>query len=223
MHLKELSIEEFTEFQKDHPLSNFYQTINYALLMTENGFEYDLIGYIDINGTILAASLILLKPIGIKCFYGYAPRGFLIDYSNENLLHNFTNELKKYYYEKNVIFIKINPNIQIGTINNKTFETSYNQNTNISLQLVNLGYKKLKNNLYFEAQLPRFNAFIDLKKFDTKKIDKNTKNKIKKGIRKGLIFERCNKDNIHVFYNLVKNKKNNNEFYYKDYYTVFPV
>lgn len=221
MHLKELSIEEFTEFQKDHPLSNFYQTINYALLMTENGFEYDLIGYIDINGTILAASLILLKPIGIKCFYGYAPRGFLIDYSNENLLHNFTNELKKYYYEKNVIFIKINPNIQIGTINNKTFETSYNQNTNISLQLVNLGYKKLKNNLYFEAQLPRFNAFIDLKKFDTKKIDKNTKNKIKKGIRKGLIFERCNKDNIHVFYNLVKNKKNNNEFYYKDYYTVF--
>ena len=62
MTLKELNIEEFTNFQKSHPLSNFYQTINYALLMAENGFDYDLVGLVDEYENILAASLILLKP-----------------------------------------------------------------------------------------------------------------------------------------------------------------
>ena len=52
MRLVELTVEEFTQFQENHPLSNYYQTINYALLMAENGFEYDLIGYKVENSNI---------------------------------------------------------------------------------------------------------------------------------------------------------------------------
>jgi len=221
MSIRELTTQEFNEFQLNHQLSNYHQTINYALLMSENGYDYDLIGYVDDYGNILAASLILLKPIGIKCFYGYAPRGFLIDYQNPTLVNNFTNALKKYYYEKNVIFIKLNPNVKISEINNKTYEKTYNENTNIINILTSCGYKKLKDNLYFEAQLPRFKAIINLKEYDSKLLDKNTKNKIKKGIRKGLTFEKCTKENMNIFYNLIKNKKNISEYYYKDYYTVF--
>ena len=221
MYIKELTTHEFTTFQKNHSLSNYHQTLNYAMLMSENGYEYDLIGYIDDFGNIIAATLILLKPIGFKCFYGYAPRGFLIDYDNDSLVNNFTNALKKYYYEKNVIFIKINPNIKINEIDNKTFEKNYNHNEDITYNLINNGYKKLKDNLYFEAQLPRFKAIIDLKNDDSKYYDKNTKNKIKKGIRKGLTFEKCSKDEIHYFYEFIKNKKDKNEYYYQDYYTVF--
>ena len=161
MYLKELTTHEFTEFQITHPLSNYHQTINYALLMSEVGYDYDLIGLVDDYNNIVAASLILLKPIGIKCFYGYAPRGFLIDYNNETLVNNFTNAIKKYYYEKNVIFIKINPNVKVNEINNKNYEKMYNHNEDIIYTLTNLGYKKLKNNLYFEAQLQRFKAIID--------------------------------------------------------------
>ena len=126
MNLRILSIEEFSDFQKNHPLSNFYQTINYAMLMAEVGYDYDLIGLVDNNNTILAASLILLKPIGIKCFYGYAPRGFLIDYNNIYLVKEFTEQLKKYYYEKNVIFIKLNPNLPIGEIDINNYLITYN-------------------------------------------------------------------------------------------------
>ena len=61
--------------------------------------------------------------------------------------------------------------------------------------------------MYFEAQLPRFNAFINLKKYSSKEFDKNTKNKIKKGIRKGLTFEKCSKNKIHYFTSFIKNKK----------------
>jgi len=221
MQIKELTIEEFTNYQINHQLSNYYQTINYALIMAENGYEYDLIGLVDDSNNILASSLILTKPIGFKSFYGYAPRGFLIDYENEYLVHTFTEKLKEYYYNKNVIFIKLNPNIRIGEINNKDFSILYNSNKDIISLLDRYNYKKLKNNLYFEAQLPRFNAFINLKEFNSHKLDKNTKNKIKKGIRKGLKFEKYPKEYINEFFKLVKNKKDKNEFYYHDYYTVF--
>lgn len=221
MYLKELTFEEFTNFQKEHPLSNLYQTTNYGMLMAEKEYDYDLIGLVDEYNNILAASIILLKPIGFKCFYGYAPRGFLIDYNNEYLVNKFTEQLKEYYYNKNVIFIKLNPNIKIGEINTENFDTNYNNNKDILYILDRFGYKKLKNNLYFEAQLPRFNAIIDLKDFNSQSMDKNTKNKIKKGIRKGLTFEKATKDQINEFYKFIKNKKDNNEFYYQDIYTVF--
>ena len=65
------------------------------------------------------------------------------------------------------------------------------------------------------------NGFINLLNYNTQILDKNTKNKIKKGIRKGLTFEKCPKSKIHEFYNLMKHKKDKHEFYYQDFYTVF--
>ena len=64
-----IGFEEFTKFQKDHPLSSFYQTSNYAVLMAETGYDYDLIALKDEQNNIHAASLILIKPIGFKYFY----------------------------------------------------------------------------------------------------------------------------------------------------------
>lgn len=221
MNIKELTIEQFTNFQIKHSLSNFYQTLNYALLMAENGYDYDLIGLVDKNNTILAASLILIKSIGLKDSYGYAPRGFLLDYSNFELLNTFTKKIKEYYLNKHVSFIKLNPNLAIGQINNKTYLTEYNNNKDIISKLEKLDYKKLKDNLYFESQLPRFNAFINLKTFDLKKINKNNRNKINKGLRKGLILEKYDKDKLNIFYNFIKKQNQFNEFYYTDLYTTF--
>ncbi len=222
MHIQNLSVEEFTNFQKNHPLSNLYQTVNYGMLQAENEFDYDLIGLVDYNGNILAASLILIKQIAMNAYYGYAPRGFLIDYSNEILVNTFTECLVKYYQEKNVAFIKVNPNLPIGKINTKTFETEYNENKNITTTLIRNNYKKLVDNLYFEAQLPRFNAFINLKNYNLKNLNKNTKNKIRKGMRKGLECQIYSKNEIMDFYNILKKKdSSHNEFYFQDIYTVY--
>lgn len=221
MIFRELNIEEFTNFQKNHPLSNFYQTINYGLLMAEHGYDYDLVGLVDDNNNVVAASLILIKSIGIKSNYGYAPRGFLVDYENKYILDTFTQKLKEYYYKKNTIFIKLNPFITIGEIDNSTYETTYNSKRDIIYNLAQFGYKKLKDNLYFESQLPRFNAIVDLNTISSQKYSKNTKNKIKKGIRKGLKFAKYPKEYLNDFYKFVENKNSNDEFFYKDFYTCF--
>lgn len=221
MHIKELNITEFTEYQKKHPLTSYHQTINYGMLMAEIHDDYDLIGYVDEENNIYAASLILRKKCGPKYYYGYAPRGFLVDYSNEHLLRNFTEDLKRFYKNKGVIFIKLNPEIAIGEVDTNDFSINYNVNRELLPIIESCGYKKLKDNLYFESMLPRFNAFIKCKEFNINKIDKNTKNKIKKGIRKGLVFEKAPKEQLNILYEFIKNKKNHTENYYKDIFTVF--
>ena len=44
MHIKELSIAEFDSLAKIFPLSSYYQSSCYALLMAEAGYDYEFIG-----------------------------------------------------------------------------------------------------------------------------------------------------------------------------------
>lgn len=220
MHIKELTIAEFDAFALSFPLGSHYQSSNYALFMTEKNFEYDLIGYVDELGVIKAAALILIKKIGITHKYGYSPKGFLIDYFDYDILKSFTQDLKK-YYSKKLVFIKINPEIAIGEINPYSKITNYNQNIIIRDYLKELGYVKLKDNLNFEALFPRFNAITNLQEYDFNNLKKNTKNKIRKAQKKGLIFEKVGLEGLDILFEFIKNKKNINEFYYKNYYNCF--
>lgn len=220
MKIKELTITEFDNFAQTFNISTEYQTSNYALFMTENDYEYDLIGYIDCLGVIKAAALILIKKIGLRQKYGYSPRGFLIDYFDFNLLESFTNDLKN-YYNKTLTFIKINPEIAIGEIDKYSKLTNYNQNIIIRDYLKQLNFRKLKDNLNFESIFPRFNTIINLKDYNFNSLNKNTKNKIKKGEKKGLIFEKTSREGLTILYNFIKNKNKNPEFFYQNYFNCF--
>ena len=99
MKIRTLSIFEFDDYAKNHPLGSYHQTSSYAMLASEDGYEYDLLGFVDDQGKIKAASLILYKKLGMFNRYGYAPKGFLIDYFNPTLLKEFTDLLKKYYID----------------------------------------------------------------------------------------------------------------------------
>lgn len=220
MVIKEISVDEFQEFVNSSPLGTYYQTRSYALLMGNYGYDYDFIGFINEYNQIKAASLILIKKEkSIK--YGYAPRGFILDYFNQELLSSFTEELIKYYRKKHICFIKINPEIAISEVDPKTGVKTYNWNYDIKEILENNGYYKLKDNLYFESILPRFQAVVSLKTFNVDALTKNCRNKIKKGIHKGLHIELSEKSGIDILQRFIKKKKHTNPFYYKDYYNIF--
>ena len=221
MHIKELNIQEFENFVDNNPLGNHYQTFNYALLMAENGYDFELIGYVDEYNNIHAASLILIKKINPLFKYGYAPKGFIIDYFNKKLLKEFTNDLIYYYKKKHLIFIKLNPEIAICEINPKTKEKKYNGNIEVKDNLIDLGYVKLKDNLYFESMIPKYNGIVNLKELNINSLEKNTRNKIKRAENKGLNIELADRSGIDILYNFVKRKRNKDAFYYKDYYNVF--
>lgn len=221
MKLKNLSIFEFDKFAESHPLGSYHQSSNYALLASEQGYEYDLLGFVDDQGNIYAASLILSKKIGMFTRYGYAPKGFLIDYYNQNLLKEFTQALIKYYYKKNFAFIKINPEISIGTMDYKNKRITYNKNQIIDSTLKSLNFRKLEGEKHFETKIPQFNAIQILKSTNLRTISKNTRNKINKSIRNGLSLIKGERDDIAILYEFIKNKVNHPINHYYNYYNAF--
>lgn len=219
--IKELTMFEFDDFAKSHPLKSYHQTSSYGLLMNNHGYSYEFIGYYEDN-ILKAASLILIKKVNRSFIYGYAPKGFLIDFYDKDLVKKFSESIKEYYINKGLIFIKINPEIAIGEVQkDKDFEVLYNQNVKIVNILTENGYKQLKPNYNFESLLPRFNAIVPLKDFDIDKVSKVVRTKLKKCERQGLYLERSNKDNLELFYKFVKNKLKKDLKYYKDYYNAF--
>lgn len=219
MNIKEISFIEFDEFAKNHKLKSFYQSSNYALIMGEKGYDYEYIGLFNEMNTLVAASLILTKKIKKKICYGYAPKGFLIDYNDSYLVSDFTELLKEYYLKKNIAFIKINPEVPTGKLKNGSIE--YNNNEKVKYTLNTSSYLKLKNNIYFESSIPRFNGIVNLKDFNYKKLRKNTRNKINKSTRKGLILEKGDIISINFLEKLIKKNKNYCDINLHDYYNVF--
>lgn len=220
MYIKNLSIHEFESFVEKSLLGSHYQTYEYAELMKENGFDYEFIGLVDEYNHVQGASLILIKKLTRFFKYGYAPKGFVLDYFNQDLLKEFTDKIIEYYKRK-LVFIKINPEVAIAEIDTKTGKKTYNQNIEIKNNLIDLGYVKLKDNLYFESQIPRYNGIVNLKKFSLESVSKNTRNKIKRGIEKGLTIEVADYSGIDILYNFIKKKKNKDALYYKKYYKAF--
>jgi len=221
MKIRTLSIFEFDDYAKNHPLGSYHQTSSYAMLMSENGYEYDLLGFVDDNGNIKAASLILYKKLGMFNRYGYAPKGFLIDYHDKELLKEFTKALKKYYYSKNFAFIKINPEISVGTMDYEKKVIKYNKNHIIESTLRELNFRKLESNKRFETKIPIYNAVQVLKTTNIRTVNKNTRNKIRKGMKNGLYLEKGKREAIDILYPFIKNKKGHSIYHYYNYYNAF--
>lgn len=219
MKMIELTKEKFENFVKNSPYKNYCQTENYAQIMSETGFNYNFIGYTTNDLEILAAGMFLTKKIG-SYYYAYCPKGFIIDYEDDELVRKFTNNLKKYYKRKKIIFLKINPEIPIATIN-KNYERVTNKNINILDNLKKLGFMKRKETEPLQLLQPKLNALINLNEYDINKLDKKVRNKINSTNFKGLELEIADASKIDVLYEFIKNMKNRNIDYYRNFYNYF--
>ncbi len=221
MIIKEIDGDTFNEFANNHILKNFYQTKEYGDLMTHSDFSVMYVGLYD-ESEILAASLILYKTIGPNMKYGYAPRGFLIDYYDTQLLKIFTKKIKEYFFKKKFAFIKINPEITYSTIDfdNRT-KLVNSRNKQLLEELKILGYDKLKDNLYFESLLPKYTPVINLQKYDFSELDPKIINDVNDATLGGIRLIVGNEDDISKLYPFIENKNNKTEVYYKYLYESF--
>ena len=223
MEIKELTNEEFKIFSKMFKPSSIYQTIEYAHTMNQENCDSFFIGLTD-NNVLKAASLIIVQKIsGFK--YAFAPKGFLLNYNDFELLEAFTKEIKKYLKKKDIVAIKINPLI-IRTIydkNGKLIKQNTAYNT-IFEKLKNLGYYHLGYNNYFEALKPRFEAITNIDLPYTKifaNIDKSFRTKIRKGVKEGIKVYHGNINHLDYLYLQTKNKYPRDLEYFKNLYKNF--
>lgn len=221
MIIREIDGQTFDEFALSHPLKSHYQTSCYGQLMRTEGYESFYIGAF-INDKIVAASLIIAKYIITTVKYGYAPCGFLIDYYNTDLLKEFTIKIKEYFSKRKFAFIKINPEITYALINPKTNEKTLNRNNALIIDtLKSFGYKKLKDNLYFERMKPKFNPIININNYDFSSLTESLKDKLINVDNYSLIVEKSPIDDINKFYELIKDKTDKPVNFYKYYYKYF--
>ena len=206
MRIVELQPEEFNKFIEKFPYKNFYQTTEYGILMDRHQFNDYYLGLIDEADNIVAATLILVNKVFIGYKWGYCPRGFLIDYTNEELVKTFTEELKNYLIKRNFMFVKIDPIIIYKSHNNKGEITPEINNEKIFNYLVSLGYEHTGFNLNFENLKPRWNAVAYFNPEDQifYKFSKEKRNKIRKAERLGVEILKGNPEDIRTFYEFVE-------------------
>ncbi|MDD7280664.1 peptidoglycan bridge formation glycyltransferase FemA/FemB family protein [Floccifex sp.] len=140
MNFVQLTEEEYAKFQQHHPYNNFLNSIDTYHLEQMEQLECELVG-IKEGQEVLCACLLVKYPMMKLFHYYYAPRGFLIDYSNEKLFSTFTSELKKYIKQKGGVQLIVDPYIlyqqrdQEGNVVEGGFS-----NAKIVQQFINEGY-----------------------------------------------------------------------------------
>lgn len=227
MHkLVKLEKEKYDNYIKNHKLkSHFLQSYSWGEFskVKKNLTPYYM-GLIDEKDNILAATLLLQKNLPMKYSYFYAPRGFVIDYENEELVSEFTKKIIKFIKSKKAIFLKIDPDIIINDYNylNEKQPTQYDSDK-IFKMLTKLGYKHLGFTKNFETMQPRYTFRIDLTK-PLEEIEshfsKTTKQRIQKAKKIGTIVEIGTQKDIKEFYHLMTLTESRKDFisYDEDYY-----
>jgi Uncharacterized protein involved in methicillin resistance len=104
----------------DLPHAHLLQTAEWAKIKAEVGWQAVPMLWPDENGKPQAAALFLIRSVrlggvGPKLSIGYIPRGPMLDWSNAELRHQVMQEIQAYARQAHVLFLKIDPELPLGT------------------------------------------------------------------------------------------------------------
>ncbi len=195
MHLVEISRELFDQFAENHPYGSFYQTSAYGAFLVKQGYHEFYLGLMDDQRELHAASLFVFhtdKTMLSNIKYAYAPRGFVLDYHNFELLKAFTTKVQAFLREKKFTFIKIDPPVILSQLKKDgSKETNSISNEEVFENLKYLGYQHCGYNLYFESAKPRLEAVTYNVENLFEHFHHETKNKIRSASRKGITIHKA--------------------------------
>ena len=216
MKLVSLTKKEFDDFSSNHEQATFLQTIGWSELKKENGWEYEILGFKD-KKKIIAATILLSKATPIRKKMFYAPRGFLLNYSDNKLLKEFTLSIKEHVKKNNGIFFKIDPYVMRvqRDSDGKIVEDGFN-NYNIINNLKKLGFKEKCVKPGQQTLQAKWMYWIKLKDRTLEEVMKDMSSKTRQMIRKneknGVIIREGNYDDLNEFKNIMDHTGERREF-----------
>lgn len=108
--IKDLSEKEYNDFFKRTPNNHFMQSYGWGQACLKNRGQIPCyVGLKNDKGKLVAAALLLKKKTPLNMCYFYSPRGFTMDFSDKEVLTEFTKQLKEYLKEENAIYLKLDP------------------------------------------------------------------------------------------------------------------
>lgn len=222
--------DDYINFFNKNKNSHFLQS--YAWGQTNEktrGKEAVYVGIIDEKENILCETLLLKKKTPFNMCYFYAPRGFIIDYKNTQLLEFFVNELKSYLKRKNAIYMRVNPGIKYQDIDENAIPVK-NGDNNYELfnKFLELGFIHQGFNKLYESNEPRYTFRINLNP-SLEEIEKKMNHSFLKAVKKSYDYdlEIRESGDIDTFYKLINNNAKKDNFnayplkFYKTFYKEF--
>lgn len=228
--IENIEKERYEEFVKEHPKSHFLQSYAWGeFAKEEKNLTPHYVGLENDKQQLVAAALLLEKHLPLGYCYLYAPRGYVINFKDYELLKTFTEEIKKYAKKKKAIFVKIDPDI-IYHEEDCNQEVIIEKDDQAYQSLKKLGYRHLGFTKNFETMQPRYSFRIDLTK-PWEEVEKNFSKTTKQRIKKAedlLVDVKIGTDkDINTFYQLMiltetrKDFVTHNEKYYQSLYKIW--
>lgn len=194
--------KEFNSFV-DNNNGSFLQTTEWARVKAASGWGSYRVG-VRKGGALVAASMILTRKLPLVGRYiFYCPAGFLIDYTDKEMLAFFTAELRKFVKSHGAILVKIDPTLKYTDRDIKgNLIGDGNRRDDIMENLTSAGFRHLGFPLDFQGVQPRFTFHLDLDRTEEeihKSFEYNTRYKIRVAERYNVYITEGGREDLKVF------------------------
>ena len=220
MKIVKLNSSQFNKFASSHKYRNFYQTSMYANVISKFGYNSQYLGFVNDENKLIGATLIIYKEVFLGNKIAYAPRGILFNYENEQQVKELSEKLIKTLGKQGFMLLRMDPYIPLTIRDNDGNIMNFNnKGESIIDNLKRNKFEYKGKTLFFETEKPRWEALVLLKK-DIKgifaKLDKRTRNKIRRATNAGVYIEKDLNQNVNALYNFVGKKDKKPLSFYKE-------
>ena len=228
MEFVELSEKEYRKYWENHLLKSFLSSPEIGKPRKKNGWNVVYLGLKD-NDNLVAATLLVSKKRHFNRLEFYAPRGFLLDFNDEELLTTFTKNIKDYIKKKKGYVLRIDPYVlyQQRNLDGEIVEGGWNNKQSVR-NLEKLGYKKVQiKDMEQVGWMFSLNLEGKTEKDILKEMKPNTRNTIRKASKIGTTIRELDYDELDKFQSIMEETGERKNFsirkldYYQDMYKLF--
>lgn len=205
--------------------SHFLSSYEWGEVCKKRGNIVHRVG-VEKNGQLVASAMMIQKRLVLGYSYFYIPRGFMMDYSNLELLAYMTEQVHQYCKKHKGIYFKIDPDIKLQTIDIEGKVVEGEDNHQLVEWFKKKGYTHLGFNYFFEREQPRFTFRIPLED-DLETIEgrysRTTKARIKQSVNSQVEVVKGTAEDVKEFVRLMIMTEKRQDFFSheKEYYQYF--
>lgn len=228
MEFVELSEKEYRKYWETNPLKSFLSSPEIGKLRKKNGWNVVYLGLKE-NNNLVAATLLVSQKRHFNRLEFYAPRGFLLDFNDENILSIFTKNIKDYIKKQKGYVLRIDPYVlyQQRNLDGEIVEDGWNNKQSVQ-NLEKLGYKKVQiKDMEQVGWMFSLNLEGKTEKDILKEMKPNTRNTIRKASKIGTTIRELDYDELDKFQSIMEETGERKNFsirkldYYQDMYKLF--
>lgn len=203
----QLTDEEYASFQENHPCGQFLNTPEAMQVKLVDGWDVEYVG-VKKDGQLVCATNLTSIPVMKIYRYYRAQRGYLMDYSDTEVLKFFTKELKSYLHAKKGLYLEMDPNVfhKERDIDGNVVEGGYDH-SEVVRKLQKLGYEHEGFTVGYEDGDPRwiFTLLINGRSEQEllKSFHQQTRWSINKTIKQGIKVRELGLDEVSIFLNMM--------------------